>query len=243
VGDIVGRAGGGHTPYSIREMYHSPITDLVRPQRGPMKKKKKMKWEFCQTSDDTIFTLAIARAILNEEFICRRNVVCELRAIADPMISNIGLNCLKEADNPDYFHPEGVGPGSAMRVSPIGLIWSPCHLEELVEDVIKTSVITHGDSSAISAACAVAGAITAALESLPPLDIIRISQKAAFLGRKWGKPSTLPDIPELIEQAYESIKHIPTHEYEGLYLALNHSVGIKREACFYCNRNPLFTRS
>lgn len=64
------------------------------------------------------------------------------------------------------------------------------------------------------------------------MDIIRISQEAAFLGRKWGKPSTLPDISELIEQAYESIKHIPTDDYEGLYLSLNNSVGIKREACF-----------
>ena len=76
--------------------------------------------------------------------------------------------------------------GAAMRIAPVGLI-HPGDIPGAVQDAYLACVPTHHTDIAISGACAVAGAIAAALQPGCTLnEIILSAQAAADMGRQLG---------------------------------------------------------
>jgi ADP-ribosylglycohydrolase len=93
--------------------------------------------------------------------------------------------------------------GSAMRVSPVGLI-HPGQVEAAVADAALSCVPTHNTDVAISGAAAVAGAIAAAMQPGIKLeDIVQAGVWAADLGRKHGHRWIGASVSKRIALAYE----------------------------------------
>lgn len=236
VGDIIGRAGGWHTTESILSSYGHLIQDIV--VRQPNALKPKSKWLLGQTSDDTVFTLAVARSILKHRFVCRRSICYELRGIPEKYFSAAsGMWKVKESNNLDYFHLEGAHSGAAMRASPMGIIWNIKQVDDLVNSVINMSVMTHGDSTAISAACAVAAAISAAIEGCVGQRVIDHAAKASIICERQISNSNLPNVSDKLLEVYSLIENVSVNllnpnnmlDFRDL---IAKSCDISRRACF-----------
>lgn len=93
--------------------------------------------------------------------------------------------------------------GSAMRVSPVGLIHAG-QVEAAVADAALSCVPTHNTDVAISGAAAVAGAIAAAMQPGIKLeDIVQAGVWAAELGRRYGNRWLGASVSRRIAMAYE----------------------------------------
>lgn len=91
--------------------------------------------------------------------------------------------------------------GAAMRIAPIGISTPIAPLETLIERVVETSRVTHNTPLAISAAAAVAAAISAGVEGADYGEATKISIETARLARKQGYGTAKIDIAKQIEQA------------------------------------------
>ena len=95
--------------------------------------------------------------------------------------------------------------GSAMRISPVGMLYPGCP-EEAVRAAVTVTRITHDNVPAISGACAVAAAVSAALS--PEADLYRVLQAAIFgaeegerLSRDTSADVATPSVPERLRRA------------------------------------------
>ena len=81
-----------------------------------------------------------------------------------------------------------------MRVAPIGILHSPARLGDIVNDVEQACSCTHNTRSALSAACAIAVAYSAALEGFDKRDLLAAAIEAASSGNQLGKDDLCPDV-------------------------------------------------
>jgi ADP-ribosylglycohydrolase len=88
--------------------------------------------------------------------------------------------------------------GASMRVSPIGIINAPNNLEKIILDIESACKMTHGTKSALSAACAMAAAISSAVEGWSKQEIMKIAIKASELGESLGIDDGKPRIRDRI---------------------------------------------
>jgi ADP-ribosylglycohydrolase len=98
------------------------------------------------------------------------------------------------------------GNGAPMRVAPIGILHSPTHLKELINDVEQACSCTHNTRSALSAACAIAAAYSAALEGFDIKSIIEASIEAAFLGNQLGMDDFCPDVARRLQWMSKNVE-------------------------------------
>lgn len=117
--------------------------------------------ETSQFTDDTILTLAVAKAIMEAE--CSDT---DSHKIYTDNLHELGrefhkagyggrfIQWLMSSDPAPY---NSFGNGSAMRVSPVG--WSYDTLEEVERQARISAEVTHNHPEGIKGACAVAGAI------------------------------------------------------------------------------------
>jgi ADP-ribosylglycohydrolase len=113
----------------------------------------------------------------------------------------------------------GTTNGAAMKISPIGII-NIGGLEQLIDDVEKVCLPTHGTSVAISAASAVAGAIAEALTPEPTVSsVLKTAKMCAGMGERRGRPVAYPSIEKRIELALDLIEGVgsPSKAAEILY--------------------------
>ena len=76
--------------------------------------------------------------------------------------------------------------GSAMKIAPIGLI-SNGDLDKAIEDAITICLPTHGNSTSLAAACAVAAAVSEATKNISTVDsIIAAGLYGAVKGDEFG---------------------------------------------------------
>jgi ADP-ribosylglycohydrolase len=236
VGDIIGRAGSWHTTESIFAAYGAPIQDLVK--REPSAIKGKTKWLFGETSDDTEFTCVLAKTILRDKHVCRRSICAELKKVPERYLSAAScLWSLRKSDDLEHLRLDGHTSGAAMRCSPLGIVWSITEIENLVTSVIDSSVITHGDCTALSAACAVAAAISAAIDGVRGDGVIEQARRAAMICEAKVRTSALPAISQKIPEVYSLIQDLQidlTLREDILLLrdTIARSCEIGRQACY-----------
>jgi ADP-ribosylglycohydrolase len=109
--------------------------------------------------------------------------------------------------------------GSAMRVSPVGLI-HPGQVEAAVADAYLSCIPTHNTDVAISGAAAVAGAVAAAMKPYIKLeDIVQAGIWAAEIGRTHGYRWIGASVSKRIELAYEiaTNRKPPRERIQDLY--------------------------
>ena len=109
----------------------------------------------CSYTDDTICTIAIADAVLNERDY-QESLLDWCHRYPDPM-GGYGKRFYQwiNSDNPQPT--DSCGNGSAMRVSPIG--WLFDEWEDVIEEAKKSAIVSHNHPEGIKGAQCIAEAI------------------------------------------------------------------------------------
>lgn len=197
IGDAMGAATEMRTTEQIVGLFGGPVRTFVQPPSDTFARGNRPG----QVTDDFSMAYYIAWAIVRHKGIVTQDAIKE------------GL--LEWAGHDEYFIPfagpttraainrmrgEAVAPvegivnfiaqatnGSAMKIFPVGLI-HPGDLERAVEDAVTASLPTHGNHLAISGACAVAAAVSRAMDGSPSVDeVIQAGLYGAVQGEKRGR--------------------------------------------------------
>ncbi len=109
----------------------------------------------CSYTDDTICTIAIADAVLNDRDY-KESLLDWCHRYPDPM-GSYGSRFHKWINAEDPQPTDSCGNGSAMRVSPIG--WLFDEWEEVIEEARKSAVVSHNHPEGVKGAQCIAEAI------------------------------------------------------------------------------------
>jgi ADP-ribosylglycohydrolase len=169
----------------------------------------KHEWRIGETTDDTEQTIAVARALLSTREVSHTAVGRELlkcRKSVHPGVKSMWT--FQQLGDPSRTALDGDGCGAAMRVAPVGVLYSPDRLDELVRGAYESSIPTHGGQLAICAAAAVAGAISAALEGQSAAEVLNLAMQAARKAEAFNSASkgkATPTIAVSIREMHEDL--------------------------------------
>lgn len=100
--------------------------------------------------------------------------------------SKITLSMFQEGKDPKEFSDKAVTNGSAMRIAPIGTLFSSNQKKELCDYVFQISKVTHSSDITIASACMIAMAISSVLDNKNKEemieDVLSIEDYAMSLG-------------------------------------------------------------
>lgn len=166
---------------------------------------KRYEWRIGETSDDTEQTLAVARALLPDGIAEHQRVGRELLQCKKSVHPDVSIGRFQLAGDPSHIAVDGDGCGAAMRVAPVGIVFSIPAMERLVQATYQCSIPTHGGLLAISAAAAVAGAVSAALENRSPAGVLAASLAAARQAEALIASRAEPRMSECIAQVHDDL--------------------------------------
>lgn len=213
VGDAMGKMTEGYQPREIVKTYGDSIIGF----RKPIQSRSTFKWRYAEVTDDTRFTLLVAKSIISKRTVDYKDIT--KRIMRHPIkgwprwreFCNVMQSDQKAQTN---FVATADRNGAPMRVSPIGIINKPENIEKIVLDVESACKMTHYARSALSAACAIAAAISAALEGWSKQEVVKLATKASELGEKLGVEDGNPKVSHRIKLGVAIVK-----EYAGSDLA------------------------
>ena len=185
--------------------FHGRPGDVIPRYSGNVKHE----WRIGETTDDTEQTIAVARALLSTQEAAHTAVGKELlkcRKSVHPGVKSMWT--FQQLGDPSRTALDGDGCGAAMRVAPVGVLYPPDRLDELVRGAYESSIPTHGGELAICAAAAVAGAISAALEGKPTADVLDLAMQAARKAEAFtlaARSKATPTIADSIRKIHEDL--------------------------------------
>lgn len=103
--------------------------------------------------------------------------------------SKAALSLIKAGKDPTKITKAALTNGCGMRISPIGTLYKPEELNQLVKMVYDVTTITHSSDVAISGAAMIAGAVTAAIADYSWDHIINYANQANDAGFELGAPT------------------------------------------------------
>jgi ADP-ribosylglycohydrolase len=225
VGDAMGMPSAGYTPNMIKERFGVIQNLLDAPAGHPFHAGLRRG----HVTDDTELTMLVVRMILDDGHVTPQGMARRiLKWAIDGHLLETGLlgpstsraiRMLMTGKDPLETGRYGTTNGAAMKISPIGII-NMGKLEQLIDEVEKVCLPTHGTSVAISAASAVAGAIAEALTPEPTIStVLKTSKMCAGMGERRGRPVAYPSIRKRIELAVDLIGGVgsPSKAAEILY--------------------------
>lgn len=180
VGDAMGKMTEGYWPVEITDTYGEKIKEF----KDPIQPKSSFSWEYAEITDDTRFTILIANSIIEKKCVDRDNIIARIlknKIKGWPGWENFCEAAVAGDDEIRRFSMWREGNGAAMRVSPIGIINSPYNISKIINDVEAGCSMTHGARSALSGACAIAAAVSSAVEGLSKK---RVFEKAVEVARR-----------------------------------------------------------
>lgn len=173
-----------------------------------------------QVTDDTQQSMVLAQVIIDgggsvdAELLGRRLVEWADRVGASEG-NFLGPNSARAIDMLRRGQPvtesgaTGDTNGAAMRIVPVGLAVPSTEPDRLVETVVEACRPTHFTDLAISGACLIAAAASAAVDATVFDDVIEVALDAAARGRGFGNPVVGPSIPRTAERAVEIARAAP----------------------------------
>ncbi|MDA8441786.1 MAG: ADP-ribosylglycohydrolase family protein [Peptococcaceae bacterium] len=196
VGDAMGKITEGYSPARIMETYGHKINRFIEP----IQPLSQFSWGRAEVTEDSRQTVAIAQAVLSvgevdQLAVARYLLNCDTKGIGTSsrsfhfiLTKDIGHVALK-----------GSGTGAATRVAPIGIINKAAALAKIAADVAKASAMTHGGTTAVAGAAAIAAAYAAAIEGWPAGYVMLQALKAAKEAEQFGYPDGLTSVAEKIQ--------------------------------------------
>lgn len=212
VGDALGVPSSFLTQKRIREVY-GWIDTFYPPEKGHIYHDGLKAGEY---TDDTEQTLALADSFCRNHRVVPADIAKELEKWAQRVkhkyASPFGpsteraLQAIREGCPIGESGKYGNTNGSAMRISPLGIIHGVREgsVEELVRDVCQTCLATHNTQVAISSASAIAWGIAVSMKG--ETDIGKVVEeiiKASIAGEKFGNPVPAPCMAARIDLAVE----------------------------------------
>jgi len=199
VGDAMGKMTEGYWPEEVLANYGA----YVQSFRKPLQPKSKFTWGYAEITDDTRFTLLVAISIINKGRVDRQDIIQRILDDETKIKGWPGWDDFSRAarlgeDRIAEFAKWRDRNGAPMRVSPIGIINRPENLEKTIKDVDSACSMTHGARSALSGACAVAAAVSAAVEGWEKEKVFEFAIKAARLGETLGNDDGRPPTDRIL---------------------------------------------
>ena len=187
-GDAVGKQTENLSREDVQRWYpdgvngfEGPLATIIPRYRG----NKKREWLFGETTDDTERTLAVASAIIQDGAVTHTSIGRELlkcRKCVHPGIKSLWE--FHESGDPARIAEGHDGCGAAVRVAPVGILYRPARLTELVAAAREASISTHGGTLALAGAAATAAAVSAAVDGLSAVEIIDLARRAAVMAER-----------------------------------------------------------
>lgn len=243
VGDAMGAATEMRTTEQIIDCFGGYVKELVNPPADTFAKGNAAG----QVTDDFSLAYFISEAIIRHRGEVTEAVVMEgliewsehdeyFVPFAGPT-TRAAITAWKENGAPvasDMILNNGRATnGSAMRMFPIGLI-RPGDLDRAIEDAVVASLPTHGNHLSISGACAVAAAVSRAMQDDADVDeIVFAGLYGAKQGERRGKelgvtvagPSVYKRMELAIDLAaksgsvYEAMRDLADYVGSGIHVA------------------------
>jgi ADP-ribosylglycohydrolase len=171
-------------------------------------------WRFGETTDDTEQTTSVARVVAKEGRVTHSLLGKQLLLCKKSNRPTLQLGKFQQIGDPCRVAFAGDGCGASMRVAPIGALYSTRKIEELVSGVFEASIPTHGGRIAISGACAIAAAVSAAIDGRSPDEIVEHSVFAAKMSEKYRPATSEENVANLISSVYTDISNQGTISLE-----------------------------
>lgn len=186
-------------------------------------------------TDDTDQAMIVARLVIDgsgsidphafaEELIAWEKVMVE-RGSLDLLgpSTNAALTKLQAGTSVEETGRYGTTNGAAMRIAPVGLAHSPG--VRLIDAVVEASRVTHNTGLGISAACAIAGAVSAGIDGADTTGAIESAVAAAREGEARGHWVAGGSIPARLEAFREQAHRLDGDAFESfLYDVVGTSV-------------------
>lgn len=198
VGDALGKMTEGYWPPEIRLRYGDRVETFLSPQQS----HSSQVWAYAEVTDDTRFTLLIAESIISCGKVDERDIIS--RILEKPIKGWPGWDEFKKKAETGEKDTRS-GNGAPMRVAPIGILHSPARLRNIISDVERACSCTHNTRSALSAACAIAAAYSAALEGFDKRDLLEAAIEAASLGNQLGEDDLCPDVARRLQWVCKNV--------------------------------------
>jgi ADP-ribosylglycohydrolase len=192
-------------PHGIRG-FEGTLGNIIPRYSG----KRKREWRIAETTDDTERTIAVARAIIaNQGRVEHTSVGREMLRCTKCVHPGVkSLWEFHQAADPARVATNHDGCGAAIRVAPVGIIYTSDRLDDLVNGAREASVSTHGGSVAIAAAAATAAAVSAAIDDASTSEILGVAEfAAAEAERRW--PGHGAPFAEAIRRVHDELKQLP----------------------------------
>ena len=182
VGDAMGKPAEGLSASEVERLY-GRVEGFVSPvQPG---------WSYAEVTDDTRIMLMLAESIADHGRVDAEDFA---KRLAGRRVKGWpGWEEFKEAYSKGG-RAYRTGNGGPTRAVAIGLVYPPRKLYEIVDAVDAACGISHGSRSALSAGCAIAAAVSAAVEGWERAAVIEFAIEAAELGSRLGREDLLPDV-------------------------------------------------
>ncbi|ABJ65285.1 ADP-ribosylglycohydrolase family protein [Levilactobacillus brevis] len=194
IGDAMGMPSELWPVEKIRRQFGGLITTFLD---GPQNNDIALNFTKGEYTDDTNQALAILDSLIETNWQPdQQNLVKHIMAWADAVgawdnnilgpSSKAALKAIKVGQDPAPVTAKALTNGSGMRIAPIGTLFTPDQINELVQMVYEVSRVTHSSDVAVSGASLIAGAVTAAMADYEWDDIVTYALNANDLGYQLG---------------------------------------------------------
>lgn len=197
IGDAMGMPSELWPIQKIREKFHGKITEFLD---GTDDNDIAINFKAGEYTDDTNQAFAILDALIETDWQPETKVLVkhimkwanEVGAWDNNILgpsSKAALTLVREGKDPSEVTKAALTNGAGMRIAPIGTLYTPDQLDDLVEMVYEVTKITHSSDVSISGAAMIAGAVTAAMADFDWDDIVDFANQANDAGFKLGAPT------------------------------------------------------
>ena len=197
VGDAMGMPTELWPVAQIRQRYPGGVMDFMA---GPRENDIAVNYLQGQYTDDTSQALLILDSLrANHWEVQPQDLAQRLLAWAQSIhafernilgpSSKAALLAIQAGQDPRTITQKAVTNGCAMRIAPVGALFRPQQLSELVTMVVGVTRVTHATDVAFSGAAMVAGAVTAALADYDWPALLDWALLAGDTAGKFGTPT------------------------------------------------------
>lgn len=181
---------------------------------GPKENETALYFKAGQFTDDTSQALVLLDVLFENGFTHdEKNVANKLMAWAyryDAFNKNIlgpsskaALTAIKDGQNPKPFTDKSLTNGAAMRIAPIGCLFSPDEKKEMIDCIVGLTKVTHSTDVAFGGASMVAVAVSAAIAGYSWEDIMREVSIIYPLAAEKGAQTFSASLPERLRLALQ----------------------------------------
>lgn len=197
IGDAMGMPSELWPVQQIRDYFSDKITDFLD---GPQTNDIALNFTKGQYTDDTNQALVILDALIETDWHPNQQILVnhimrwadEIGAWSNNILgpsSKAALLAIREGENPRPITDKALTNGCAMRIAPIGSLYRPDQMNDLIQMVYEVTRITHSSDVAFSGAAMVAAMVTAGLADYSWDNMIDYAIKASDKAFQLGAPT------------------------------------------------------